>query len=309
MIWGTWLDPNFRFDAVDRDGVSLPFKYLCHAGSKDELRRRLEAAKLTVKSIEAYDFADWKRRAQAAAQKAYDAHLANEADPANKKAIPFTSRIWQELKWHLFDLFHGKCAYCESKGLASSYGQVEHYRPKAKVDEDPTHPGYYWLAYEVTNLLPSCGPCNEANGKMTHFPILGARARDANGLAGEVPLLLNPLNHNIDPFEHLEFSAFGEVTPRNASLYGESSRRWYHLNRPDLISARQEALNKVEVDWSVMTSVLANLGFEYQYKSLLAEISIGKRPYSAAQRWHLERITKRESGEILPAEVEGGVGH
>jgi hypothetical protein len=293
MIWGTWRDPNFRFDAVDRKGKA--YKHFCHANSEDDLRRRLGDAHLTVKNIEPYDFADWKCRAQAAAQKALKVHLENEAepDPAKKKVIPFTQAIWAELKWHLFDLFHGKCAYCESKPLPSAHGQVEHYRPKSKVSGDPAHPGYYWLAYEVTNLLPACGRCNGADAKSSHFPILGTRARDADGLAGEEPLLLNPFNHEMDPYEHLEFDAVGDAKPRNGSLHGFNSTKYYDLNRPDLFEARNGALRKVETDWSTLAGVLSS--YDDRYRVFLAEISMGKRPYSAAQRWHLERIAQRNA--------------
>ena len=42
-------------------------------------------------------------------------------------------------------LFHNKCAYCESHGMAGYPWDVEHYRPKGKVAyEDDAHPGYYW---------------------------------------------------------------------------------------------------------------------------------------------------------------------
>src|SRR5262249_341553 len=120
-----------------------------------------------------------------------------------KTAISFNQKIWKELKWHLFELFHDKCAYCENKPLAGYPGDVEHYRPKGKVDEDESHPGYYWLAYDETNLLPSCSLCNQPRrAKLTHFPVKGAHSRDARKLAAEVPLLLNPYDKRVNPFDH-----------------------------------------------------------------------------------------------------------
>jgi hypothetical protein len=58
-------------------------------------------------------------------------------------------------------LFCDKCAYCESKITPGFAWEVEHFRPKKSVAERPDHPGYYWLAYEWTNLLPSCTLCNQ----------------------------------------------------------------------------------------------------------------------------------------------------
>jgi uncharacterized protein (TIGR02646 family) len=67
--------------------------------------------------------------------------------------------------------YKNKCAYCERLCKAD----IEHYRPKGKVDEDEGHPGYFWLCYEWTNLLPSCITCNREGGKHNQFPIMGNR--------------------------------------------------------------------------------------------------------------------------------------
>src|SRR5258708_1947390 len=173
MIWGTWIDPNFKFRATERRGRVL--EHFCYATSAEELRKRLEAKNLTVETIEPYDFNEWRERAEKAKQRAVTAHK-------KKRLVNFDPKIWTELKWHLFELFHGKCAYCESKPQAVSTGDVEHYRPKAKVKEDSRHPGYYWLAYDITNLLPSCESCNRNFGKMSQFPVHGAHARDPESL-------------------------------------------------------------------------------------------------------------------------------
>lgn len=62
-----------------------------------------------------------------------------------------------EVRACLLELFHYKCAYCESR---IEKCEVEHYRPKGRVDGS-AHPGYYWLAYEWENLYPSCESCNK----------------------------------------------------------------------------------------------------------------------------------------------------
>ena len=55
--------------------------------------------------------------------------------------------------------------FCESKVSHIAYGDVEHFRPKAgyrQRPEDPlVQPGYYWLAYEWSNLLFCCQLCNQ----------------------------------------------------------------------------------------------------------------------------------------------------
>lgn len=105
----------------------------------------------------------------------------------------------------LRSLFHNKCAFCE-KQLDEL--QVEHYRPKSKVTG--RNHGYYWLAYEWTNLYASCGACNtvmrhpgtqedpegeETSGKGVHFPLVEENRRASGpgcALDEEEPLLLDP---------------------------------------------------------------------------------------------------------------------
>ncbi len=75
---------------------------------------------------------------------------------------------------------HDKCAFCESKVSAIAYGDVEHFRPKAGYqqshDDDLQRPGYYWLAYEWSNLFFSCSICNQ-QGKRNVFPLANPRRR------------------------------------------------------------------------------------------------------------------------------------
>jgi hypothetical protein len=98
--------------------------------------------------------------------------------------------VWGALKkWLLTNVFHNKCAYCETREVRSPY-HAEHFRPKGRVrfrvegekrlqigtaqDEEgkqSEHPGYFWLAYHWANLLPACNYCNSALGKNDQFPI------------------------------------------------------------------------------------------------------------------------------------------
>lgn len=82
------------------------------------------------------------------------------AKPKKKKGFEFTRYSQAEVKDALEKLFHGKCAYCETYYSSSQPVDVEHFRPKAAIDDDKNHPGYWWLAMEWSNLLPSCIDCN-----------------------------------------------------------------------------------------------------------------------------------------------------
>jgi hypothetical protein len=77
------------------------------------------------------------------------------------KAYPFARYKEFEVCRELDKLFKRKCAYCETKYEATAARDVEHFRPKGAVAKAPQHPGYWWLAAEWTNLLPSCPACNQ----------------------------------------------------------------------------------------------------------------------------------------------------
>ena len=85
---------------------------------------------------------------------------------------PSSGKDRYEVRERLRDIYYNKCAYCED---IDAKPEVEHYRPKKKVSEDSSHPGYYWLCYEWTNLLPSCHYCNTESGKRNQFPKFGGR--------------------------------------------------------------------------------------------------------------------------------------
>jgi hypothetical protein len=158
----------------------------------------------------------------------------------------------------IYNLFHGKCAYCElDLGAGQRLGDVEHFRPKGRVTDENyqliyvdkqgkhAHPGYYWLAYDWTNLFPACLSCNrpgtEADGtkagKWDRFPISGKRAiRKNDPLAPEEPLLLNP--YVDEPRDHFIFDPDTGImtgkTPR-----GEATIKILGLNREKLIENRK----------------------------------------------------------------------
>lgn len=76
------------------------------------------------------------------------------------KGFSFAAYKGDDVVNSLQHLFHGKCAYCESRYTSTQPVDVEHYRPKGGVEEAPDHGGYWWLAMKWENLLPSCIDCN-----------------------------------------------------------------------------------------------------------------------------------------------------
>jgi hypothetical protein len=166
-------------------------------------------------------------------------HMGAVLAPGTKRtAFPFKVYKADEVKRRLEELFHGKCAYCESFYASQAPVDVEHYRPKGAVEGEPNHPGYWWLGMEWTNLLPSCIDCNRRrkqlapeaisnlsllyratqSGKKDGFPIEGARSDNEGAeLSLERPMLLDPTRD--DPSFHLTYwlgdgAAGGLVLPK-----------------------------------------------------------------------------------------------
>ncbi|MYB26149.1 MAG: hypothetical protein F4X32_01425 [Candidatus Dadabacteria bacterium] len=108
--------------------------------------------------------------------------------------------LWSDpkVKDFLYKSQHGKCCYCERK-RDKRETDVEHFRPKAKVEgvkED--HQGYWWLAYSWQNLLIACKTCNQEY-KKSKFPLKKEKKRaytENSDLGEEEPLLINPLKED-----------------------------------------------------------------------------------------------------------------
>lgn len=164
-----------------------------------------------------------------------------------------------DVRMALEELFYDKCAYCESSLTATASWDIEHYRPKGRVAERADHPGYYWLAYEWTNLLPACEFCNQrrkdaprygdpqplpAQGKFDQFPLAGETQRAMSpdsDLDQEAPLLLNPCEDQ--PEQHLVYDIHGQVHPRcDDDLRATETIRICHLQRRRLRDARARTI-------------------------------------------------------------------
>jgi uncharacterized protein (TIGR02646 family) len=122
------------------------------------------------------------------------------AHEAGERTFRFKDTIYgaSDVKAALIDAQHGKCCFCERKIFGD--GDVEHFRPKAGVSQGPKsrmlQPGYYWLAYDWSNLLLSCSACNSRQ-KRNQFPLTNSAKRvrvhrKTELLNREEPLFIDP---------------------------------------------------------------------------------------------------------------------
>jgi hypothetical protein len=241
------------------------------ADSEAELRQRLEERGYEVLAVDPYDLQEWRDRSKP------EKDLANAAK--NNGSYKYKDALWGDVKQFLFSLSNDFCGYCEGVVKPTGPGHVEHYRPKSSVRENPKHSGYYWLAYEIENYVPSCQNCN-TNRKSDRFPLQDetARAVDDQSLSLEQPLLLNPFSKE-NPRKHLEFigdatnlKEFGKL--KGLTDIGEKSIEIYDLNRGDLVIDRREAY------WAFRDELKLALADSEKKQRIFESVQLGTRRYT-----------------------------
>jgi hypothetical protein len=248
------------------------------------------------------DWRRWRRDVQKAVTKLV-------ADAAANSAITISGALYKRRKAEIFAAFAGKCAYCESD-LGSQHGDVEHYRPQKGVtnledapvsiqvgDQQQSHPGYFWIAYDPSNLLPSCAKCNQQPktrpdgtlaGKGNRFPVAGNYGYNPGDpantdLSVEQPLLLHPVLDN--PNDHLSFlpqtGALGWQTVR-----GEKTIEVLDLNNEWLRDQRLQTFESVKnLFLSATASALqGNAAGAAAFRQQIADVEEGRKPYTLAGR-------------------------
>jgi len=157
----------------------------------------------------------------------------------------FDSGIYghDSVKQALIEAQRGKCCFCESTITHISYGDVEHFRPKAgfiQQDGDSfTKPGYYWLAYEWSNLFLACQICNQRH-KKNLFPLTrpANRARShRDDVSRERAVFVHPVDE--DPERFITFREFAAI-PKNRSTRGKRTIDALELNRQELAIVRRD---------------------------------------------------------------------
>lgn len=166
---------------------------------------------------------------------------------AGTKKLTIDSGIYghRTVKAALLRAQHGKCAFCESKISPISYGDIEHYRPKAgykqKKKDKLGRPGYYWMAYRWENLFLVCQICNQRH-KRNFFPLVDPAKRaihHGNRIEDEEPLLVHP--ELDDPEQHVAYHDEIAVA-KNGDARGAKTIEVAGLNREPLAERRREFL-------------------------------------------------------------------
>lgn len=208
--------------------------------------------------------------------------------------LPFDRSIYghESVKKSLMRAQHSKCCFCESKIDHISYGDVEHFRPKAgwkqSAKDRLTKPGYYWLTYDWANLLFCCELCNQRH-KRNHFPLIHPLKRakkPTHTLSKEKPEFINPSDDN-----PMILIGFRGDTPYaiGGNSRGKTTITTLGLNREPLRERRSELLNLLKLVHKISTGIIpANAKERKDAKALLKKHSSSKSEYSGAVRHNIK---------------------
>lgn len=202
----------------------------------------------------------------------------------------------------LLELFHGKCAFCESRIGVEGAPDLEQLRPKngaVDLSGERSEEHYWWLALEWENLYPACQMCNRTKGP--RFPVVGERApleADWTRVLEERSLLLDPCRDA--PEEHLLFNEDGTVASAASEDLGEDERERYGrptrgrvtidtlgLNRPALVEERGREAERY---------LKALAAAEGDLEPAIAELLAPSAPFLAMKRQLLVHLVEEGGG-------------
>lgn len=232
-------------------------------------------------------------------------------------------KIWRDLAPYLAKLRNGKCWYSESLNPGSNK-DVDHFRPKNRVDEDPDHEGYWWLAFDWRNYRYSCQWCNQrrvdtANntngGKWDSFPLSGAfRAsrQEVDKLEMEDIDLLDPIDP--DDWKLLTFLPTGQPTPTKLPGTREHERaeisiQVYHLHCQEFVRGRKKLatdihllIERMEIYRSEIIKPKMMTLYKNSLKELFRLIDRDSEYSAAALAYARSEVYKRELGHQVKRE-------
>lgn len=221
-----------------------------------------------------------------------------DADPQpyldGAATFDFNSGIYgaDSVKNGLIRAQHGKCCFCESEVRHISYGDVEHFRPKKgyrqAAGDALGRPGYYWLAYDWSNLFLACQMCNQRfKGNLFPLETLANRAvSHTDDIADEDPLFLHPQDD--EPEAHISFREHVAV-PANGSERGDVTIRALGLNRPELRRRRHEVFEPMSMMYRVAFEFDVPVTARNEARDFIERAQLDESEYAAMARAAVER--------------------
>jgi hypothetical protein len=234
----------------------------------------------------------WRDRANAATTE-----LASKGTPEERLAfIKSRAQVWRDLRQELTDRFGSRCWFTDAEETVAHL-DIEHFRPKAEaLDEDGTsHEGYWWLAFELSNLRLA-GQIPNRQHKRCYFPLLSgsARANSQNRRwQEERPLFLDPTK--LTDVELVAFDETGCMRASASAISDEDKHRVDVTNSLFGLSAHQPLIEARQRVWSTCRGIIDEV---VKLKSEETENGVGTQR-TAGER---ERLMRELHARTRPTE-------
>ncbi len=285
---------------VDIDQIELPDGWQVRADQAlNQLRAEIAAAEANALAM------------------GQDPAIARKAAISNGLNVAARKQIWRDLNRKLAALRNNKCWYSESRNPTADKN-VDHFRPKNRVEEDPNHEGYWWLAFTWRNYRYASQWCNQRRvdaingtegGKWDRFPLRPGSFR-AHRETDDVDLEDFDLLDPIDPtdWKLLTFRLDGYPTPAKQPGTREYERATisievYHLHCKELVTERRAVAGMVQrviQDLERLRPLITDPKLRVLYKNreveLLRAIDPDSEYSSAALAYAKAEIYKIEQG-------------
>ena len=163
----------------------------------------------------------------------------------------------QPVKNRLKDRQYDKCCFSEAK-FNGDYPDVEHFRPKGRVDilgtKTVLYPGYYWLAYDWSNLFYCKGIVN-CTYKRNFFPLYDEahRNRSHHDNHIEAPMIIDPSAE--DPRLHIGFHE-DEIRPLTEK--GRFNIEFLGLRDPTFVAGRNRLFKLLKLMKTTVEGMITN---------------------------------------------------
>lgn len=156
----------------------------------------------------------------------------------------------KDIKEALDKMYSGHCCYCESIIGVSTYGRIEHLKPKSL-------PQFYQYTFEWSNLHWCCEICNTSYKKTNwnfDYPIL------------------DPSSDPIDSYLQLNLQT-GEYEEIDGDLRARTTIDHTGLNRDPLVSARRKVIQRILKNYKVYRQSGKGADYLSDLKELKEDIS------------------------------------
>jgi len=180
--------------------------------------------------------------------------------------IKAKAQVWRDLRAELIEKFGNRCWFTDAEETVAQL-DVEHFRPKAEaVDLDgKVHEGYWWLAFELSNLRLA-GQIPNRQHKRCYFPLQpnSFRACATNRRwQEELPIFLDPIN----PLDvaMVAYDESGCMRPSASAVTKEDQERVKLTDKYLGLSAHQPLVEARQSIWNDCRGIIEKI------KKLLAE--------------------------------------